>query len=95
MREHAIEKVMAAHNLPWNIADQLVDDIGNVDQEKLQTVLLGVEWGKAPASSADPKLMQALSNSYWAAEARRDGHAMISLKNAIVKIGGTLLPKKG
>ena len=32
---------------------------------------------------------------YWEAEARRDGRAMISLKNAIAKIGGQLMPRKG
>ena len=95
MREPVIEKVMTAHNLPWSIADQLVDDSGIIDEGKLQAVLLGVSWGKAPASSADPKLMQALSNSYWEAEGRRDAVAMVSLKNAIAKIGGQLMPKKG
>ena len=95
MREQSIQKIMTAHHLPWNIAEQVVDDSGNVDQEKLQAVLLGVSWGKSPASSADPKLTQALSDAYWEAEARRDAVAMVSLKNAIAKIGGQLMPKKG
>ena len=59
MREQSIEKVMTTHSLPWNIAEQVVDAVGTIDQEKLQAVLLGVSWGKSPASSADPKLTQA------------------------------------
>ena len=94
MREQSIEKVMTAHHLPWNIAEQVVDDAGAIDEGKLQAILMGVGWGKSPASSADPKLTQALSNSYWEAEARRDAVAMVSLKNAIAKIGGQLMPKK-
>jgi hypothetical protein len=94
MKTQAIEKVMLSHHLPWALAEQVVDDGGNVDQSKLQAILMGVSWGKTPVASGDPRLVQALSNSYWEAESRKDAVAMISLKNAIGKIGGQLLPRK-
>jgi hypothetical protein len=94
MKEQAIEKIMTTHSLPWAIAEQLVDDSGNVDAGKLEIALAGISWGKTPASSADPRLIQALSDAYFEAQDRRDGTAMISLQNRIYKMGGQLMARK-
>lgn len=94
MKEEAISRLMANHTLPRHIAQQLVGEDGTVDNDKLQTLLLGVTWGKSPASKADPGLVSALSKSYYEYLDKKDVSACIRLKDAISKIGGQLEPRK-
>jgi hypothetical protein len=94
MKTQTIEKIMTAHSLPFDIAERLVDDSGNVDPGKLEIALAGISWGKNPAASADPRLIQALSDAYYEAVGRKDFTAQISLKNRIFKMGGQLMARK-
>lgn len=86
-REETIKSVMAANNLPQNIAEQIVGQDGIVDQGKLSVALSGVTWGKNPASSAAPGLVQALVDALKDATARRDMGAVMNLRTRLAKMG--------
>jgi hypothetical protein len=92
--EQVISCIMSDHQLPQHIAQILVSEDGTVDNRKLEAVLMGVAWGKAPASTAAPGLVGALSKAYWENHDRRDAAACNRLKAAIEKIGGQLEPRK-
>ncbi|MDP3181271.1 MAG: hypothetical protein Q8M54_00455 [Desulfobaccales bacterium] len=87
MRNEAIKSIMAANNLPQNIAEQIVGQDGIVDQGKLSVALSGVSWGKNPASSATPGLVQALVDALKDAMARRDMGAVMNLRSRLNKMG--------
>jgi hypothetical protein len=93
-KEQRIAELQRQHDLPTGILDQCVSDDGTIDEGKLQIAVAAAAWGRTPAASGDPGLVQALSDSYWQAMDKKDVVAMMSLKDALAKIGATLLPKK-
>jgi hypothetical protein len=87
MREQTIKNLMVEHNLPQHLAEQLVALDGNVDEGKLAVALSGISWGKNPASSAAPGLVQALTEALHEAQARKDLDSIMSLRSRLAKMG--------
>lgn len=93
-RDDVVMSIQDKHNLPKHLAEKVVNQDGVVNNPALELALEAVNYGKTPASSADPKLARALSESYWQAMDRGDHVGMVSLKRALHKIGADPLPRK-
>jgi hypothetical protein len=94
LKETRIAELQKQHDLPTGILAQCVDETGTVDTARLGIALQTREFTKSGMSAVNEGLITALSDKYYEAEARRDPVSMISLKNAIAKIGGQLMARK-
>jgi hypothetical protein len=86
-RKQTINQVMSTHSLPQALAERVVDENGFISEEKLEIAKSGVSWGRNPASSADPRLIQALIDALKEAQARRDMAAVMNLRSRLNKMG--------
>ncbi len=87
MREETGRNLLTQHNLPQHLAESLVGQDGSVDEGKLAVALSGISWGKNPAPSAVPGMVQALTDVLHEAMGRRDMTAVMSLRSRLNKMG--------
>ncbi len=86
MREQAIQTLVAS-GLSANLAESCVDAAGVIDQTKVAAIREGMAWGRNPASTANPQIVQGLIAELKTAIQTRNAGAMMRIRSALAKQG--------
>ncbi len=86
MREQAIQTLVAS-GLSANLAESCVDVAGVIDQAKVAAIREGMSWGRNPASTANPQIVQGLITELKTAIETRNVTAMMRIRSALAKQG--------
>ncbi len=86
MREQAIQTLVAS-GLSATLAESCVDAAGVIDQAKVEAIRAGMNWGRNPASTANPQIVQGLITELKTAIETRNVTAMMRIRSALAKQG--------
>ncbi len=86
MREQAIQTLVAS-GLSATLAESCVDVAGVIDQAKVEAIRAGMNWGRNPASTANPQIVQGLIEELKTAIQARNVNGMMRIRSALAKQG--------